>query len=83
LANPSKGVGNVNKTGIYAEDGWVAKVEILEDNSSADWLRYKLKVINTRQAPRFCHTPEIGTIFSVDKKINAGFYGIWDLQIDG
>lgn len=67
---------------IYCEDDWKAEVEILEDNSDAEWARYKLKVIKTlRESRMYKPTPD-GEIFSVDQKKGIGFPGMWHLTKD-
>lgn len=68
------------KTGQYEEeDGWIAEVEILEDNSDKEWLRYKLRVIRTLQPPHLYTTPADGEIFSVDRRKGCAFGGMWHL----
>ena len=71
------------KQGTYSEDGWVADVEILEDNSDTERLKFKLKVLRThRFSPIHGHVPE-GTEFEVRKLRSAADYGcMWQLDID-
>lgn len=56
------------KTAMYKEGGWVAKVEILKDESDSEWERYELKVIKTIHEPWIHNTPKDGHIFSCDQE---------------
>jgi hypothetical protein len=70
------------KTARYAEDGWVAEVEILEDNSDEMKLRYRLKVIKTLADGIFGRLSD-GHVFTAyaDKRYMA--YCGWRLNKEG
>lgn len=68
------------KTAIYFEDGWKARVEILQDNSDSEWEKYQLKVIETLEDSAIFDTPPDGDVFEVSNKRNCGFY-CWDLEL--
>lgn len=70
-----------NKKGIYIEDDWKAKVEILEDNSTNDAYQYKLKVIDTLKPSRYYNVPLNGETFEVSRVRNVSFSGMWNLEI--
>jgi hypothetical protein len=46
------------KKGIYKEDGWIAKVEIIGDNSDNEWEIYKLRVIKSLKKGLFENLPD-------------------------
>ncbi len=69
------------RTGIYREDGWVAKVEILEGNSDDEWERYRLKVLETIENYSLFRSPANGTEFTVDKVKDAPAYLCWTLEV--
>ena len=56
------------KTARYQEDGWIADVEILKDESDAERERYELKVIKTIHKPWMHETPKDGHVFSCDQE---------------
>ena len=62
------------KTAIYSEDGWKAKVEILEDTSTEKYYQYKLKVLFTILDSSMFKTPPDGDIFTM-YQIKDGFWG--------
>jgi hypothetical protein len=68
------------RTGIYRESGWVARVEILEDNSDEKWTRYKLKVIDTIREPTMFKTPGSGMEFEVERNKEYSSYLCWSLD---
>jgi hypothetical protein len=70
------------KTGTYKEEGWLARVEILEDNSDSEWDRFKLKVLGTIMPSPIFKTPEDGTIFEVDAMKKYKHYIGWSLIIN-
>ena len=70
------------KTGTYEEDGWLAKVEVLEDNCNEEESRYLLKVLGTILNPWICKTPEDGHVFEVFMKKQYRHYGGWTLIFD-
>ena len=65
----------------YTEDGLIADVEILEDNSDSEWERYTLKIKKIIRSSWFCKDPEIEYVFSPCRRIRAkGYYnGMWNL----
>lgn len=67
------------ETALYSEEGWEAKVEILENNSNGEWERYKLKVIETLHNSGPFKTPPNGYIFSVSCKKGMRAYVGWML----
>ena len=69
------------KTAMFNEEGWLAKVEILEDNSNEEWEKYKLKVIETIENFGYFKTPENGYEFSVNCKNGYKAYVGWNLEI--
>jgi len=65
---------------IYCEEDWVAEVVILEDLSTEDVLKYKLKVVRTiKQSRMFAPTID-GTEFTVDKPKGFNIVGFWTLE---
>jgi hypothetical protein len=70
------------KTGIYREMGWVAEVEILEDNSNSEWKRYKLKVIKTICDSDIVKSPVGGTEFVAEACRGFEIYVGWYLSIN-
>jgi hypothetical protein len=56
------------KTATYQEDGWVAIVLILKDESDSEWERYELEVIETIREPWMHDTPKNGHVFSPEQK---------------
>lgn len=67
------------RTGVYYEDGWMAEVEILEDNSDEEWKRYKLKVIRTIIESELYNPIEDGTVFEVSRRKGVYYAGMWQL----
>ena len=66
---------------IYREDGWKAEVEVVADNSDAEWTRYTLKVVKTLRDSPLYKSPPDGDVFSVDALKNSGAYaGMWHLS---
>jgi hypothetical protein len=64
----------------YHEDGMVLEVEVVSDNSDKEWERYQLRVIKILQNSAVYKSPEIGEVFSVDKRRNiSGCCGMWHL----
>jgi len=51
------------KNAIYTECGWVAEVEVLEDNSGTSKLKYTLKVVKTLVVGRLGSLPD-GHVFT-------------------
>jgi hypothetical protein len=66
---------------IYHEDDWVARVEILEDQSDSKRERYRLKVLcNLRQTMMY-RPVEVGTVFDVDRVRGKGRVpGLWWME---
>ncbi len=53
---------------VYYEDGWEARVQILDDTSDTKFERYKLKVVNTVvECPTIGHI-EDGHVFDVEQE---------------
>ncbi|MBI2449878.1 hypothetical protein HYV49_06325 [Candidatus Pacearchaeota archaeon] len=68
---------------FYHEDADVFKVEVLENNSDSDWLKYRLKVLSVEQNLSICNPLEIGEEFSVCiKRKNVSCGGLWHLTND-
>lgn len=65
---------------IYREDGWKAEVEVLEDRSDAEWMRYTLKVTRTLRDSPLYDSPPDGDIFWVDWKKGVACGGMWTLS---
>jgi len=61
-------------TAIYSEEGWTAKVEILEDNSDNEWQRLKLKVLEVIKENPVLNMPAVDEIFDVRQK--HAYYGV-------
>ena len=72
--NPGAG-----KSAIYSESGWVAKVEILEDNSDDEWYRYTLKVLKTLEDGIFT-SPSDGHVFIAEADKKYMHYVDWTLM---
>lgn len=69
------------RVGLFWEDGAVFRVEILEDRSNADSLGYKLKILSILQQSPLYRPSEVGEVFDVWAKRNAGcFGGMWHLS---
>ncbi len=68
------------KTGIYYEDGWAAKVEILDNKSDEKWERYTLRVIKTIQESSIVISPEDNGIFSCERIIDNNYPKCWTLR---
>lgn len=64
------------KTAIYREDGYVGRVEILEEKTE----RYKLKVLENLENAGGNRTPAVGTVFYVYK--TKGAYVGWSLEFE-
>lgn len=69
-----------SKIGTYNEDGWRARVKVLEDTSDKTHYRYKLEVLKTLEDSPVFISPAIGTVFDVNKKRTATY--IWSLCIE-
>ncbi len=65
---------------IYREDDWKAEVEVLENNSDAGWMRFKLKVIKTLRPSAIYEPTKDGTIFCVEQMAGVCFGGMWTLE---
>lgn len=67
------------KTAVYAEDDWVARVEVVADNSDAEWLRYTLKVLKTLESSKRFIPVEDGTEFAAEHKKDRKYGYAWTL----
>jgi hypothetical protein len=67
---------------FYSEDGWVAKVAVLQDNSNDKVLSYALRVIDTIQTAPGRHHPSKGQIFTALQKRGYRYWGMWRLSVD-
>jgi len=72
------------KQAEYREDDWKALVEIVEDQCDDEWIKYKLKVIETLHKSRMYKPVEDGHIFEVTcrKDFCSAMIG-WHLDIYG
>jgi len=55
---------------MYYEDGWVAKVQILDDTSDAEIERLKLKIIETIEESSTIETPADEHVFDVTQRFD-------------
>ncbi len=62
---------------IYKEDDWIAEVKVLENNSTNDWERYKLEVVNTIQESKIYKPTPNGYVFNVEQ---TKMCCIWSLE---
>lgn len=70
------------KKGIYEEMGWVAEVNILEDNSNEEWEKFKLEVVKTLQMSPIAGAQPDGHIFEVSAQRKYRAYVDWNLNIE-
>ena len=71
-----------NPKTTYTECGWVAEVEILEDNSDTDKYSYTLKVVKTLADGIFGSLPD-GHVFKVFAHRRYMAYCDWRLNTAG
>ena len=65
---------------FYHETGEVDKVEVLENNSDKEWIRYKLKILEVVRENNIVYPSDIGEIFTFEKKRDSsGFSGLGHL----
>lgn len=75
--------GSEGKMMIYHEDGWVAEVTVIKDESDSVWECKTLRVVRTIQNNSIMKTPPDGEVFDVEKlKAAGGFPGLWYLTED-
>lgn len=63
----------------YHEDFEIDKVEVLENNSDSEWIKYKLKVLSIVQESKIFKPSDIGDIFTCEKKRGMYCDGMWYL----
>lgn len=69
------------KQGIYEESGWVAKVNILEDNSDTEWEKFQLEVVETFHNSPIFGTPPNGHVFEASAARGFRHYVGWRLKV--
>jgi len=62
----------------YHEDGDIFQVQVLENNSDDEWLRYYLKILNTEQTTAK-NPPPNGLEFTCEKLRGIVCAGLWRL----
>ena len=66
---------------FYHESGDIFRVEILENNSDSEWIKYRLRILEVEQ--EHGRPPKIGTEFSCTKRRGVhGVSGLWHLMDD-
>ena len=84
LKDKNKRTPMSEKMGTYSEDGWVARVKILKDNSDEESDAFTLEVVDTLRHSRLYKSPPNGEVFDVWHKKNSGYFaGMWRLVQDG
>ena len=63
---------------IYQEDGWVANVKVVKDNSTDREDHFTLKVLNTIRHDHYHESPPNGKVFKV---MQAKDLGLWSLKV--
>lgn len=66
---------------VYKENGWIARVEIVEDKSDDKYERYTLRHVELIQ-PNGLPTPAIGDTFEVSALKSGGYSSLWHLYDD-
>lgn len=57
---------------IYCEDDWIARCQVAENTSDAEWLRLKLTVMENIQQTRVFTPVEIGHVFAAERRRDYG-----------
>ena len=65
---------------VYREDDFKAEVEVLKDESDAQWARFTLRVVRTLRASKIYKPTPDGEVFSVDRKKDAHWGGMWTIR---
>ena len=61
-------------TASYFEEGWEARVHILDDTSDEEFERYKLRVVHTVEESELLGPIEDGKVFDVIQKRGEGTF---------
>lgn len=69
-------------TGTYEEDGWIAHVEVVEDNCDKGWESYEFKVLKTLQESPIYMPPDDGSVFAARHNTAYSSYRFWTFTPD-
>ncbi|MGD8777699.1 MAG: hypothetical protein PVH88_01925 [Ignavibacteria bacterium] len=64
----------------FHEDGLIAVVEILEDNSNDIYEKYKIKFMEIKKESPFFINPDIGEVIDIEKMKGVSCPGLWYLN---
>ena len=65
---------------IYREDDMKLDVDVLEDNSDAEWHRYVLRVKEILRPHFLCKPPGVGETFDCERRKDCRYGGMWTLN---
>lgn len=63
---------------VYTEDDWIAEIKILDNESDAEWHKFRVQVVKTIQESSVYKPTKNGHIFHADRRRDYG--GCWAME---